>query len=368
MLYLLLKRCISFVMTAVKGMKLTSGSLSSAFTTEVLRWYDECGRDLPWRGMSDPYAIWLSEVILQQTRIQQGRSYWERFMLRWPTVESLAAASEDEVLREWQGLGYYSRARHMHQAAKQIVEMGAFPSDYDAIRKLNGVGDYTAAAIASFAFGQAVAAVDGNVYRVLARVFGIETPINTTEGKKVFTMLANQLLAKDRPAAFNQAMMDFGAVQCTPKSPVCVSCPLLEMCEAYRSERINQLPVKLKKLTVKTRYFSYILIQCHGKIAVRRRPAGDIWQGLWEPYLVETPGKAGWEQVAKRYGEWGRLTLLREDVRHVLTHRIIMGDFYLVEASVAPSLPDDYVWIDKGSYDDYAKPRLIEIMLESLLK
>ncbi|MBQ2165193.1 MAG: A/G-specific adenine glycosylase, partial [Bacteroidaceae bacterium] len=196
----------------------------SSFTPDLLRWYAENRRELPWRDTTDPYLIWLSEVILQQTRIQQGWAYWERFVERWHTVEELAAASEDEVLRLWQGLGYYSRARNLHAAAKQIVQMGGFPRTYEGIRSLKGVGDYTAAAIASFAFGLPHAVVDGNVYRVLARHFGIDTPINTTEGKKLFTALANELLPADQPAAFNQAMMDFGAIQCTPQSPRCVLC------------------------------------------------------------------------------------------------------------------------------------------------
>lgn len=339
---------------------------AAVFTSTLLDWYEKNGRSLPWRGITDPYPIWLSEVILQQTRIQQGWSYWERFMHRWPTVEQLAAASEDEVLRLWQGLGYYSRARHMHQAARQIVTLGGFPSDYTAIRSLKGVGDYTAAAIASFAFGEPVAVVDGNVYRVLSRVFGIDVPINGTEGKKTFTALANQLIAMDKPASFNQAMMDFGAVQCTPKSPHCESCPMLEMCEAYHTGRVEALPVKLRKTTVKTRYFSYVLVHCAGWIAVRRRPSGDIWQGLWEPFLIETPSKADVEKVMRQFEGVGTLTLLKENVRHVLTHRIILADFYLLEALSRPSLPDDYVWVDELSYDEYAKPRLIELLMEAL--
>lgn len=338
----------------------------SAFTSVLLQWYEEHGRSLPWRGTTDPYPIWLSEVILQQTRIQQGWNYWERFMHRWPTVEQLADATEDEVLRLWQGLGYYSRARHLHTAARQIVELGGFPTDYASIRKLKGVGDYTAAAIASFAFGEPVAVVDGNVYRVLSRVFGIDTPINTTEGKKIFTALANQLLAYDKPAAYNQAMMDFGAIQCTPKSPRCQTCPMLEMCDAYHSRRVDILPVKLRKMSVKTRYFSYVLIRSDGKIAIRRRSAGDIWQGLWEPFLLETREKAGVEVVLEHCSGWGTLTLLKEGVKHVLTHRVILADFYLLEASSQPPLPEGYIWVDESSFDDYAKPRLIEMLMEEL--
>ena len=204
----------------------------SSFTETILAWYDACGRDLPWRRTRDPYAIWLSEIILQQTRIAQGRAYWERFMAAFPSVEALSAASEDEVLRLWQGLGYYSRARNLHAAARQIVALGHFPDTLEGIRALKGVGDYTAAAIGSIAFGLPAAVVDGNVYRVLARHFGIATPVGSTAARKEFTALAQSLLPPDRPGDFNQGMMDFGALQCTPAAPACLLCPLAASCAA----------------------------------------------------------------------------------------------------------------------------------------
>lgn len=324
------------------------------FSTTLLDWFALNGRDLPWRHTKNPYAIWLSEVILQQTRIQQGMDYWLRFMQRWPRVENLAAASEDEVLREWQGLGYYSRARNLHAAAQQIAANGSFPNTLDGIKKLKGVGDYTAAAIGSIAFGLPAAVVDGNVYRVLARHYGIDTPINTTRGKRLFTELAQSLLPTDQPAAFNQAMMDFGAIQCTPASPKCVLCPLQESCEALRSGRIGELPVKEKKLTIQTRRFTYIYIRCQGKTAIRKRAAGDIWQGLWEPVLADDCGML---PGAK---------LLRKDVKHVLTHRILLADFYLLEAEAFPALPEGYIWIDESELDQYAVPRLIELLHEAV--
>ena len=225
--------------------------MHSDFSLALLRWFEANGRELPWRQTCDPYPIWLSEIILQQTRVQQGWEYWERFMRRWPTIELLAAASEDEVLREWQGLGYYSRARNLHAAARQVVALGGFPTTLEGIKSLKGVGDYTAAAIGSFAFGLPAAVVDGNVYRVLARHFGIDTPINSYEGKHAFTALAQELLPTDRAADYNQAIMDFGALQCTPSSPHCHTCPLVVSCVAFREGRVGALPVKLRKLSGK---------------------------------------------------------------------------------------------------------------------
>ena len=321
------------------------------FTITILRWFSENRRNLPWRETNDPYAIWLSEIILQQTRIQQGTAYWERFMQKFPTVESLASASEDEVLRQWQGLGYYSRARNLHAAAKQIVEAGRFPDTLEGIKRLKGVGDYTAAAIGSIAFGIPAAAVDGNVYRVLARHFGMDTPINTTEGKKIFTSLAQELLPKDEASAFNQALMDFGAIQCTPSSPRCMSCPLTETCEALRTGKVELLPAKKRTLKIQTRRLTYIYIRCKGQTAIHRRAAGDIWQGLWEPVNLEHM------QLSVPEGE---LRLVQQNVKHVLTHRILLADCYLWETIERPSLPEEYIWVDEESLDNYALPRLIE--------
>ena len=325
-----------------------------SFTTTILQWFRDNGRALPWRETKDAYAIWLSEIILQQTRIEQGRPYWERFMRRWPTVELLAAASEDEVLREWQGLGYYSRARNLHKAARQVVEMGGFPQTLEDIKRLKGVGDYTAAAIGSIAFGLPAAVVDGNVYRVLARHYGIATPINTTEGKREFAALAQELLPKNEASAYNQGIMDFGAMQCTPQSPQCMLCPLQETCVALREGRVNELPVKQKTLKVKERHLTYIYIRYNGMTALHRRGEGDIWQGLYEPWLVdEIPEGA---------------RLMRKDVKHVLTHRVIYADFWLWEPDEQPALPEDYSWIREEEWDDYGVPRLVEIMLNEVNK
>lgn len=328
------------------------------FANTIISWFQENGRALPWRETKDPYAIWLSEIILQQTRIAQGWEYWERFMAQYPKVEDLAAASEDEVLRLWQGLGYYSRARNLHAAAKQIVALGKFPDTLEDIKALKGVGDYTAAAIGSFAFDIPAAVVDGNVYRVLSRYFGIDTPINSTQGKKEFAALAQSLIPASDAAAYNQGMMDFGAIQCTPQSPKCLLCPLAETCVALREGRVEELPVKLKTLKVQTRRLAYIYIRCNGEIAIHRRGEGDIWQGLWEPYNVSDLSALPTFDAP--------LVLKAKDVKHVLTHRILLADFYLLETKKRPLLPDDYIWIKESEISEYGIPRLIEILLEKL--
>lgn len=372
-----------------------------SFSNQIISWFRENGRALPWRETRDPYAIWLSEIILQQTRIVQGLEYWERFMAQYPTVEALAAASENDVLKLWQGLGYYSRARNLHAAAKQIVEIGKFPDTLEGIKSLKGVGDYTAAAIGSFAFDIPTAVVDGNVYRVLSRYFGIDTPINSTQGKKEFAALAQSLIPggneKIKPEAFemelspisayNQGMMDFGAIQCTPQSPKCLLCPLAETCEALRNDRVAELPVKEKKLKVQTRRLTYIYIRCQEEtsangeqaepmIAIHRRGKGDIWQGLWEPYNASDSKKTPieyHEDIEKMFHlptaslNYG-ITRIAKDVKHVLTHRILLADFYLLETDGRFPLPADYIWIKESEFDQYGIPRLIEILLEKLRK
>lgn len=383
------------------------------FANTIISWFRENGRALPWRETRDPYAIWLSEIILQQTRIAQGWEYWERFMAQYPTVQDLAAAHEDEVLKLWQGLGYYSRARNLHTAAKQIVALGHFPDTLEGIKQLKGVGDYTAAAIGSFAFDIPAAVVDGNVYRVLARYFGIDTPINSTQGKKEFAALAQSLLPSSKAsvslssfspasdfqsslslvASYNQAMMDFGAIQCTPQSPKCLLCPLAETCEAMRTNRVAELPVKQKTMKVKTRHLSYIYIRCKGETAIHRRGEGDIWQGLWEPFNASdiaeacaSPSSAQASLSSTKFStsltklssfkkklaadlhlsNVDALQLLAQDVKHVLTHRILLADFYLLETEARPQLPDDYIWIKEEEIEDYGIPRLIELMLEKI--
>ena len=336
----------------------------NGFAQTLLKWFETNGRELPWRETNDPYAIWLSEIILQQTQVKQGWDYWQRFMHRWPTVEDLAAATEDEVLREWQGLGYYSRARNLHFAAKQIAGSGHFPNTFEEIKQLKGVGDYTAAAIGSIAFGLPTAVVDGNVYRVLARHFGIETPTNSTEGKKTFSALAQSLMPAPSLKGegnvcglYNQAIMDFGAIQCTPQSPKCVVCPLQESCEALRTGKISLLPIKEKKLKIKERHLIYIYIRCQGETAIHRRGEGDIWQGLWEPVLVNS------EQLIVNSEQ---LIVKAKGVKHVLTHQVLTADFYLWETETKPELPEDYIWIKEEDIDNYGIPRLVDKLLKKL--
>ncbi len=338
----------------------------SGFALTLLKWFRENGRDLPWRQTRDPYAIWLSEIILQQTQVKQGWDYWLRFMRRWPTVADLAAATEDEVLREWQGLGYYSRARNLHAAAKQVLARGGFPTTIEGLRQLKGVGDYTAAAIGSIAFDLPVAVVDGNVYRVLARHFGIATPINTTEGKHEFTALAQSLLPEAEASAYNQAIMDFGATQCTPQSPDCDTCPLQETCAAFREGRIGELPVKRRTLKVKERRLTYVYIRCQGMTAIHRRPAGDIWQGLYEPLCVEDSNLSPLSSLPSPLSSL--LSPLKKNVKHVLTHRVIYADFYLLETDERPTLPDGYLWVREEDVADYGVPRLVEKLLEEIHK
>ena len=326
----------------------------SSFSEIILSWYDAHGRDLPWRRTRDPYAILLSEIILQQTRIAQGQAYWERFMAAWPDVQALAAADEDEVLRCWQGLGYYSRARNLHAAARQIAAAGRFPDTLAGIRALKGVGDYTAAAIGSIAFGLPAAVVDGNVYRVLARHFGIATPVGSAAAKKEFTTIAQSLLPVDRPGDFNQGMMDFGAMQCTPAAPDCAGCPLADSCAALAAGRVDELPVREKGPAVQERRFSYVYLRFRGRTAIRKRPVGDIWAGLWEPLVCDQLPKDA--------------VLLKSGVKHQLTHRTLIVDFYLWEPAEEPALPEGYVWIEEAELDRYAKPRLFERLLETLPK
>lgn len=259
------------------------------FTRQLLAWYQPSNRPLPWKAIKNPYFIWLSEIILQQTRVEQGMPYYLKFVQKYPTVVDLANALEDDIFKLWEGLGYYSRARNLHAAAKRVLEVheGIFPSTYKDIRALKGVGEYTAAAIASFAYDLPYAVVDGNVYRVLSRFFGIATPIDSTAGKKEFRKLADELLPQEQAALYNQAIMDFGATVCMPKNPLCNICPHQSRCHAWYTKTIGELPVKAKKIKKRPRYFYYLVINHGEQVYVRKRPEGDIWAGLYDFPLIE---------------------------------------------------------------------------------
>lgn len=340
----------------------------------LIRWYGENKRELPWRETRDPYRIWISEIILQQTRVMQGLEYYNRFMERFPDVQALAEAEGDEVMKYWQGLGYYSRARNLHAAAKDIVRRfgGVFPDDYRDVLSLKGIGEYTAAAVCSFAWRQPYAVVDGNVYRVLARVFGIDTPIDSVAGKKYFAALAQELLHREHPDLYNQAIMDFGAMQCVPKSPDCLFCPLRECCAAYSKGMTGALPVKEGKTIVKPRYFNYLHIRSNGAILLSQRRKKDIWQNLYEYPLIETEQEmdfAGLQQTGEylRLMEGtGEIQVLRmlEMPKHVLSHRIIYARFYELEISCFTANMDAYLKVSEGEEEKYAVSRLIELYRE----
>ena len=342
-------------------------------SARLLEWYDLHSRELPWRATRNPYYIWISEVILQQTRVAQGYDYFVRFIGRFPTVEALAEADGDEVMRMWQGLGYYSRARNLHQAARQVVAMGGFPTAYDDIRKLKGVGDYTAAAIASFAFDEPKAAVDGNVCRVWSRVFGIGEPIDSARGKQMIVETAQALLPAAHAAKYNQAVMEFGALQCVPRNPDCMVCPLADKCVARTEGRVEELPVKAHRTKVIPRFFSYLFIHNGETMLLHKRTADDIWHNLYELPLVETGEKVTvdelfgapefvvWQSLLPNYIYRGRVG----GIKHVLSHRVIHASFD--ELEVLGPLPciEDYIEVRMDELDQYALPRLVERYLKS---
>ncbi len=334
------------------------------FSPTLLSWYHQYKRDFPWRHTHDPYKIWLCEIIMQQTRIVQGLAYYNRFVETFPSPLSLAHASEDQVLKLWQGLGYYSRARNLHAAAKSMN--GKFPTTYEGVRALKGVGDYTAAAICSIAYNMPYAVVDGNVYRVLSRVFDIHTPIDSTEGKKQFAALAQQLLDKQNPGDFNQAMMDFGALVCTPQSAQCDKCPLSKMCKAKKKGLVAQLPVKVQKTKVTTRYFHYIYVQQGKYTWIAKRGAGDVWQNLYEVPLLEGKDANLPVKQAQTWFGAAKLVPVGKPVKHVLSHQIIYAYIYKVRAPLTCKVPKKFKRISTGSLSQYAVSRLMQKLLEQI--
>jgi A/G-specific adenine glycosylase len=338
-------------------------------------WYKNNKRDLPWRNTKDPYPIWISEIILQQTRVDQGLPYFESIINRFPNVNTLAESPLDELLKFWQGLGYYSRARNMHTAAKQVVEQyeGRFPDSYEKLRQLKGVGEYTAAAIASFAFHLPHAVLDGNVYRVLSRLFTIDTPINTTEGKKIFSSFAEELLDKKNPEIHNQAIMDFGALQCIPNKPNCVICPLSDHCMAYIAGKVSELPVKIKAAKKRHRYFHYFFLTDGKSTWLRQRTENDIWQQLWEFPLIECETEIESDAMLLRKdvsGWMGENAKISNPIslRHILTHQIIHATFYTIKISLTDSIPEKWKKIHLAELDTFAVSKLTETFIEKHIK
>ena len=340
------------------------------FGESLLAWARTLHRPMPWRDERDAYKIWLSEVILQQTRVAQGEGYYRRFVEAFPTVRDLADAPADQVMALWQGLGYYSRARNLHKAAKQVVDGGGtFPIAYADLLQLPGVGPYSAAAIASFAANEDVAVVDGNVYRVLARVFGIDTPIDTTVGQAQFRELADRLLVPGRAGAYNQAIMDFGATVCTPRRPDCPACPMRESCSAYAHGRVAELPVKSKRIQRRTRQLEYLhLVGPRGEILLRQRGAGDIWQGLYDLPVVEVDADTGGlsaednvENTARRLldavpavAESATFRGVLPPIRHQLTHQELVIRFWRFGVS---RTTEDELWVLPNELHAYGLPQ-----------
>lgn len=342
----------------------------------LINWYEENHRDLPWRNNPSPYEVWISEVILQQTRVNQGMDYFLHFTKKWPTVNNLAQASEEEVLKMWQGLGYYSRARNLHHCAKQVVEQykGEFPSDFEKLKQLKGIGNYTAAAIASIAYNLPHAVVDGNVYRVLARLFDINTPININEGQKLFAQLADELLNRNQPGLHNQALMEFGALQCTPKNPNCLLCPLQAQCLAFAHQTVMLRPVKLAKTKISTRYFNYLILRINDGLYLHKRSDNDIWKNLYDFPCIESQKPMTVEEVIAsetflQLIENNPFTIIKSSpiFTHKLTHRTILAHFIEIklEKELLQIQTNDLFLARETELGSFPIPRLIDLYLNN---
>ncbi|MDP2890440.1 MAG: A/G-specific adenine glycosylase [Bacteroidota bacterium] len=342
------------------------------FNSLIHHWYSLFKRDLPWRDTQNPYYIWLSEIILQQTRIEQGRAYYLSFIGEFPTISDLASASEDKVLKLWQGLGYYSRARNLHFTARYISEHfnGKFPEKHRLILSLKGIGEYTAAAIASISFNQEYPAVDGNVFRVLSRFYGIYEPIDTSAGKKIFVKLAAELIKGTDPGMHNQALMEFGALQCTPQKPDCLRCPLSERCYAFANKKVADLPVKLKKTTQRHRYFNYFDISHSDSVWLKKRVGKDIWKNLFEFPMIETSVATGFEELMAM-SEVNQLMDADNSVVekitdwkiHLLTHQKINYRIIKVSLLQEKEMPVELIRVNKKDIFNFAVPKLLETYL-----
>jgi len=346
----------------------------SDFRDNIYEWFLKNKRELPWRKTKDPYKIWLSEIILQQTRINQGTRYYYRFTEEFPTVEDLAAASEDKILKLWQGLGYYSRARNLHFTAKLIKSKfnGKFPGDYESILKLKGIGTYTAAAISSMAFALPYPTVDGNIYRVLSRYFGISTPIDSTLGKKEFYQVAKEIIEQCADPGFhNQALMEFGALQCTPKSPDCMNCPIAVSCFARKNDQINELPVKSKKQKQIKRYFNYYYIDNGEFTYLQKRTGNDIWKNLFQFPLAESEKLLTDNEVLNYNvpffnGVKINIKNILKIQKHILSHQIIYARVIQVETTGLNNVPENFIQVNKKDISKFAVSRLMEQFITEL--
>lgn len=335
------------------------------FTDTLLLWHQTCNdRQLPWKSETDPYKIWLSEIILQQTRALQGLPYYERYISHYPTIKDLAAADDAVVYKLWQGLGYYNRCKNMLATARTVAEEygGVFPNTYEGILQLKGIGAYTASAIASFAFKLPYAVVDGNVNRVLSRYFAIREAVDSTVGKKMLATLAQNMLNEQQPDQYNQAIMDFGATVCTPQKPLCASCMLQDRCQAYAEDAVQLLPIKTKKIVVLSRHFQYIMLRYEDKVYVQQRGQGDIWQNLYEPYLWETETTSSIEEVSSYLGLQGiKVSQIKEmgTSKQRLTHRWILTQFYEAYVKELPVFLQQGMWVPLSSINQYAFPKTV---------
>jgi A/G-specific adenine glycosylase len=332
-------------------------------TEALMDWYRQSKRDMPWRGENNPYKIWLSEIILQQTRVDQGTPYYQKFIERFPTIHDMANATEDEILHLWQGLGYYARARNMHRAAKMVSkDWATFPSDYSAIRALPGIGDYTAAAVASIAFNLPHAAVDGNVNRVLSRIWGVSYAVDGLEGKKFIAQLSNELLDKTQPGAYNQAMMELGALCCTPRNPKCNACPVSNWCFALKHNRQADFPIKKKAKETQVRHFNYLIYtNSDGSTFLEKRNTRDIWKGLYQFPLVESASDIKTIDIP----QGGHLIKVYEGINHKLSHRVLKIKFWHIHfADAFPEHLNSYHRITFSDWTSFAMPRAITRFLE----
>lgn len=344
----------------------------SFFRTALLNWYDPSQRPLPWKAEQDPYLIWLSEIILQQTRVDQGLPYYEKFRKTYPTVWDLANAPQDEVMKNWEGLGYYSRARNMLEAAKYITGelKGQFPNTYKGLLKLKGVGPYTAAAIASFAYELPHAVVDGNVFRVLSRYLGAGHAIDSTAGKYFFSEQAHKMLDVKNPGRYNQAIMDFGATICKPQRPACKTCPLQEKCVAYIDRKVEQFPVKEKKIERRRRYFHFLLFNVEDKIYIRKRMTKDIWRNLYEFPLIETEQPINELSFLKEQPDWNKwltpnahFQLKRRSklFQQTLTHQIIIATFWEFDLQAPHEIHNhNFLFVKRKNLSNFAFPKVVD--------